>query len=109
VKSGKSADEITASESKGAHVEKTVRIEIRVVGRRTACALLERLAPYRSFLVQHAAERWVVHAEAPGCHGESVDAAIAAIEECLDEHAVGEAWVRVDGAPYRPLAIGSRS
>ena len=87
-----------------------MQIEIRVVGRWTACALLERLAPYRSFLIQHDAERWVVHARTPGCHGESMESAIAAIEECLDEHAVEEASIRIDGKPYRPaVTAGSRS
>jgi hypothetical protein len=85
-------------------------IEIRVGGRWNACALLERLAPYRSFLIEHGADRWVVHAQAPGCHGESMESAIAAIEECLDEHAVGDASIRIDGKPYRPaVAAGSRS
>jgi hypothetical protein len=87
-----------------------VRIEIRVVGRWTACALLECLAPYRSFLIQYDAERWVVHAETPGCHGERLESAIAAVEECLDEHGVGEAAIRIDGKPYRSAATtGSRS
>ncbi len=87
-----------------------MQIEIRVVGRWTACALLECLAPYRSFLVQRDAERWVVHAQTPGCHGEGSESALAAIEECLDEHGVGEAWIRIDGKPYRPVATaGSRS
>jgi hypothetical protein len=86
-----------------------VHIEIRVVGRWNARALLERLAPYRAFLVQHAAERWVVHAQAPGCHGESTESAIALIEECLHEHRVGESPIRIDGEPYRPAAAtGSR-
>lgn len=89
---------------------KAVQIEIRVAGRWTACALLERLAPYRSFLIQHSAELWVVHAQAPGCHGEGVESAIAAIEQCLDGHAVENASIRIDGALYRPLATaGSRS
>jgi len=87
-----------------------VQIEIRVVGRWTACALLECLAPYRSFLIQHDAERWVVHARTPGCHGESMESALAAIEECLDEHAVGQASIRIDGKPYRAaVTVGSRS
>ena len=87
-----------------------VRIEVRVVGRWNACALLDRLAPYESFLIQHGAERWVVHAQTPGRHGESAECAIAAIEECLGEHGVGEAPIRIDGKPYRPaVSSGSRS
>jgi hypothetical protein len=89
---------------------KPLRIEIRVVGRWNARALLERLSPYRPFLIQHGTERWVVHAQAPGCHGESVEAAIAAIENCLDERGVEETSIRVDGKPYRPaVTAGSLS
>lgn len=88
---------------------KRVQIEVRIVGRWNACALLERLGPYRSFLIQHGPERWVVHAQAPGCHGESTQDALAAIEECLDERGV-EASIRIDGKPYRQaLTAGSRS
>jgi hypothetical protein len=88
---------------------KAVRIEIRVAGRWNACALLERLAPFRSFLVQHDAERWVVHAQTPGCHGESLESAIAAVEECLEEHGVEGASIRIGGKPVRPAAtVGSR-
>ena len=89
---------------------KTARIEIGVVGRWNARALLASLAPYRPFLIQRGPERWVVHAQTPGCHGEGSESALAAIEECLDEHGVGEASIRIDGKPYRPVAIaGSRS
>jgi hypothetical protein len=89
---------------------KAERIEIRVVGRWNARALLECLAPYRPFLIQHGAERWAVHAQTPGCHGESVECAIAASMECLHEHGVGGASIRVDGKPYRSAASsGSRS
>lgn len=89
---------------------KPLRIEIRVVGRWNARALLERLAPYRPFLIQHGTERWVVHAQAPGCHGESVEVALAAIEAFLDERGVGEMSIRIDGKPYRrAVAAGSLS
>ena len=89
---------------------KAVRIEIRVVGRWNARALLDRLAPYRSFLIEHGPERWSVHAQAPGCHGESLESALATIEACLDEHAAAEASIRIDGKPHR-LAVpaGARS
>ena len=80
----------------------TTRIEIRVVGRWNACALLKRLAPYGSFLVQHGEERWVVHAQAPGCHGESAESAIGTIQAFLDEHGVGAASIRIDGRLYSP-------
>jgi hypothetical protein len=56
-------------------------IEIDVDGRWDALALSELLIPFHSFLVQHTAERWVVHARAPGWHGEPLDAALRAIDE----------------------------
>jgi hypothetical protein len=87
---------------------KTTRIEIGVTGRWNACALLERLAPYRSFLIEHGPERWVVHAQTPGCHGESVEAALAEVEECLDERGVEQRSIRVDGMPYPALATAGR-
>jgi hypothetical protein len=71
-------------------------IEIEVRGRWDALALSEQLIPFHSFLVQHGPEHWVVHARTPGCHGEALDAAIAAIDEWRDERAT-EAAVRVDG------------
>jgi hypothetical protein len=80
------------------------RIEIDVAGRWNARALLLRLAPYRSFLVEQGPERWVVHAQVPGCHGESLTSALAAIESCLDEHGGAEASIRIDGDPSRPAA-----
>ena len=83
---------------------KAARIEIDVVGRRNACALLGSLVPYRSFLVQHGAEQWVVHAQTPGCHGEDTGSAIAAIEECVDEHGIAKTSIRIDGRRYRPAA-----
>ena len=88
----------------------SVRIEVRVVGRWTARALLESLAPYRSYLIQHDAEWWVVHAQTPGCHGESLESAILAIEDCLEERGHSEATIRIDGKPYRMVeAAGTRS
>lgn len=89
---------------------KATRIEIVVVGRWDACALLESLAPYRSFLIERGAERWVVYAQAPGCHGESTESAVAAIEACLDEHGIAKASIWIDGKRYRSAATaGSRS
>jgi hypothetical protein len=73
-----------------------VAIEIEVRGRWDALALSEQLIPFHSFLVQHGPERWVVHARSPGCHGEPLDAALAAIDEWRDERAT-EGAVRVDG------------
>ena len=101
---------VTVRDLTAPRAAQAARIEIRVVGRWTACALLECLAPYRSFLIQHDAQRWDVHAETPGCHGESMQSAIAAIEECLEEHGVREAAIRIDGKPYRsPATTGGRS
>lgn len=89
---------------------KTTRIEIRVIGRWNACALLTRLAPYRSFLIQQGPDRWVVHAETPGCRGQDVEAAMAEVEACLDERGIEETSIRIDGKPCRARATaGSRS
>jgi hypothetical protein len=86
------------------------QIEIGVVGRWHACALLHCLAEYRSFLVQHGPDQWVVHAQTPGCHGESTEAAVAAIEEGLAERGIAEISIRVDPSPQRSHATaGSRS
>lgn len=73
-----------------------VTVEVEVRGRWDALALSEQLIPFHSFLVQHGPERWVVHARSPGCHGEPVDQALAAIADWRDERVV-EAAVRVDG------------
>ena len=89
---------------RAAGTAKTARIEIGVVGRWNARALLASLAPYRPFLIQRGPERWVVHAQTPGCHGESTDSAIAAIEKCLGERGIVETFIRIDGKPYRPAA-----
>jgi hypothetical protein len=75
-------------------------IEIDVLGRWDAVALSELLIPFHSFLVQHSAERWVVHARSPGCHGEPLDGALAAIEQWRAERGL-EAAVRVDARPHR--------
>lgn len=79
-------------------------IEIDVCGRWDAVALLQRLIPYHPYLVQFAPERWLVHAEAPGCHGERLPRALATIEESLAARHVEGAAVRVNGRPYRPSA-----
>ena len=86
-----------------------VPIEIGLVGRWNARALLECLSPYRSFLIQQGPEQWVVHAQVPGCHGEDMEAAIAAIEECLDEREVKEVSIRVEGRAYPAGATTARS
>lgn len=83
-------------------------IEIDVQGRWDAVALMRRLDPYHSYLVQFAPERWLVHAECPGFHGERLPSALAAIEESLAIRRVEGATVRVDGRRYRPAA-GART
>lgn len=71
-------------------------VEIELRGRWDALALSQLLVPFRSFLVQYGPERWVVHARAPGYHGERLDDALAAIEAWRAERGI-EAAVRVDG------------
>jgi hypothetical protein len=83
-------------------------IEIDVQGRWDAIALMRRLDPYHSFLIQLAPGRWQVHAEAPGCHGEPLPTALAAIEESLAARHVTGAAVRVDGQPCRRVVDARR-
>jgi hypothetical protein len=66
------ATPVVAEESVGTPVE------IDVDGRWDALALSELLVPFHSFLVQDTTERWVVHARAPGCHGERLADALLA-------------------------------
>jgi len=77
-------------------------IEIDVQARWDAVALMRRLDPFRSYLVQLAPEHWVVHAACPGCHGERLPTALAAIDESLAARHLEGAPVRVDGRPYQP-------
>jgi len=75
-------------------------IEIDVEGRWDAVALMERLDSYHPYLIQFAPQRWLVHAQCPGCHNEQLPSALAAIEESLAARHVDRAEVRVDGRPY---------
>jgi hypothetical protein len=75
-------------------------VEIDVEGRWDAPALSELLIPFHSFLVQQTAERWVVHARAPGCHGEPLAPALRVIEEWQAERRL-DAPVRIAGGPHR--------
>jgi hypothetical protein len=77
-------------------------IEIEVEGRWDALALSKGLIPFHSFLVQLDQEWWVVHARAPGCHGEPLSAALDAIDDSCAERHLRAASCRVDGRP-RPL------
>lgn len=72
--SAASASEVVADATVGP------AIEIEIDGRWNALALSELLIPFHLFLVQHTAERWVVHARAAGCHGEPLSDALRAIE-----------------------------
>jgi|1186.fasta_scaffold291919_2 hypothetical protein len=78
-------------------------IEIEVQARWDAVALMRRLDPFHSYLVQLAPEHWVVHAGWPGCHGEGLASALAAIDESLADRHLEGAAVRVDGRPYEGM------
>ncbi len=79
-------------------------IDIDVHDRWDAVAVMRRLVPYHSYLVQFAPEHWLVHAEAPGCHGEPLPVALDAIEESLAARQIESAAVRIDGQQYDPRA-----
>jgi hypothetical protein len=79
----------------------SIEIEIEVQGRWDALALSELLIPFHSFLVQHDHERWVIHARAPGCHGESLSDALASIDDWCSERQLRTVSCRVGGRPYR--------
>jgi hypothetical protein len=83
-------------------------VEIDVAGRWDALALSELLIPFHSFLVQHTADRWVVHARAPGCGGEPLEGALRAIEGWRAERRV-DASVRVAGRPVRASGVPASS
>jgi hypothetical protein len=86
----------------GAEASVGIAVEIDVDGRWDALALSELLIPFHSFLVQKTAERWLVHARAPGSHGEPLADALSAIAEWQAERRL-DASVRVAGRP-----VGSR-
>jgi hypothetical protein len=72
-------------------------IEIDVDGRWDALALSEHLIPFHSSLVQYEAQRWVVHARAPGCHGEDLADALRAIDDWVGERGLESVSCRVGG------------
>jgi hypothetical protein len=86
----------------GAEPSAEIAIEIAVDGRWDALALSELLIRFHSFLFQKTAERWVVHARAPGSHGEPLADALSAIAEWQAERHL-DASVRVASRP-----VGSR-
>lgn len=91
---------IAAAQPPADQRERMTTIEVEVDGRWDALALSEALIPFRSFLVQHDRERWVVHARVPGWHGERLPDALEAIEEWSAEQGARAASCRVDGRPY---------
>jgi hypothetical protein len=82
----------------GGEVNVGAAIEVRVHCRWDALALSEQLVRYHSFLVQRAADKWVVHARTPGSHGESLADALWAIEEWRAERGL-EVPIRVRPRP----------
>jgi hypothetical protein len=58
--------------------------------------------------VQHTADRWVVHASAPGCTGEPLAVALHAIEEWRAERRL-DASVRVEWEPRDRSRRGGRA
>lgn len=81
--------------------ERIMTIEIEVEGRWDALALSELLIPFHSFLVQHDHERWVVHARAPGCRGESLPDALEMIDHWRAEQHPRTMSCRVGGLLYQ--------
>ena len=79
-------------------------IEIEVESRWDAVALMVRLDPYHSYLIQLAPTHWVVHAGCPGYNGEPLPRALVEIERLLDSRQVEGAAVRIDGRPHRRLS-----
>jgi hypothetical protein len=92
---------ITEAQPPAAQRERVTTIEIEVQGRWDALALSELLIPFHSFLVQHDHERWVVHARAPGSHGEPLPDALEEIEDWRAERGPRAASCRVGGRPYQ--------
>jgi hypothetical protein len=76
-------------------------IEIEIDGRWDALALSEHLIPFHSFLVQYEAQRWVVHARTPGCHGEDLADALRAIHDWVAERGLESVSCRVRGRAHQ--------
>jgi len=85
MKSGKPKEAGTADRGVDA-----VAVQIGLDERWDALRLMEALIPFHSFLVQYEREHWVVQARVPGCHGESLDELVAAIEDWGAESGVTE-------------------
>ena len=80
-----------------AESDSTAAVEIDLDCRWDALALSEYLVPFHSFLVQHEAQRWVVHARTPGFHGEDVADALRAIDDWVAERGLERVSCRVGG------------
>ena len=65
-------------------------IEIEVEGSWEARALADVLASFHAFMVQRDHARWLVHARAPGCHGEPLEDALAAVEQWREKRETRE-------------------
>jgi len=76
-------------------------IAVEVEGRWDALALSKQLSSYHSFVVEHHAGRWVVHARTPGCRGEALDDALRAVEDWAAQHELDRVALRVDGTELR--------
>ena len=81
----------------------TTTLEIDVESRWDAVQLLERLAPFHAHLVQldFPDGRWLVRAQTPGTHGETITTAVDAIEEWHRERDIPSVGVCLTGV--RPL------
>jgi hypothetical protein len=91
--------QITEPQTSSDQREQRAAIEVDVDGRWDALALSELLIPFRSFLVQQDRERWVVHAYAPGGHGEPLADALEAIDDWRADRQPVPANCRVNGRP----------
>jgi hypothetical protein len=74
-------------------------IEIDLNDRWDALRLSEELISFHSFLVQYGAQRWVVHARAPGCRGEDLADALTAIDDWIAEYGSEAVACRIGGRP----------
>jgi hypothetical protein len=79
----------------------TRSIAVEVYGRWDALALSKQLSSYHSFLVEHHAGRWVVHARTPGCRGEELDDALRAVDDWAAQHGLDRVSCQVDGTKRR--------
>jgi hypothetical protein len=89
-----------ATEAQPDQREGVRRIEIEVRTRWDALALLDLLIPYHSFLIQHDDDRWIVHARAPGYHGQPLSDALESIHEWRNNRGLRAVSCRIGGHHY---------